>query len=67
MITDPAVPLANLPEELVTLPEEDVPLAGLLPQTGDARNIAMWLLLFGGAGIGMLLAAMGLKKKKEEE
>lgn len=67
VITDPAVPLANLPEELVTLPEEDVPLAGLLPRTGDARNRTMWLLLFGGAGIGMLLAAVGLRKKKEEE
>lgn len=65
-IDDTGVPLANLPEELVTLPEEDVPLAGFLPSTGDARNIAMWLLLFGGAGIGMILAAVGLKKKKEE-
>jgi hypothetical protein len=42
-----------------------VPLASLLPKTGDARHLAALLLVFGGAGIGMLAAAFGLKKREE--
>ena len=45
--------------------EEEVPLASLLPKTGDARHLAALMLVFGGAGIGMLAAAFGLKKREE--
>ncbi len=45
--------------------EEEVPLASLLPKTGDARHLAALMWVFGGAGIGMLAAAFGLKKREE--
>lgn len=49
----------------ILIEEEEVPLASLLPKTGDARHLAALLLVFGGAGIGMLAAAFGLKKREE--
>ncbi len=68
-IDEPDVPLANFNEidpDLIPLVEEEVPLASFLPKTGDSRSVAMWMLVFGGAGIGMLATAIGLKKKRKE-
>ena len=45
--------------------ELDVPLVAL-PKTGDSRHNGMLLLMFGMAGLGMLISAMGLKKSKED-
>lgn len=61
-------PLTNFTEidpDNILIEEEEVPLASLLPKTGDARHLEALLLVFGGAGIGMLAAAFGLKKREE--
>ena len=68
-IDEPEVPLANFNEndpELIPLVEEEVPLASFLPKTGDSRSVAMWMFMFGSAGIGLLATAIGLKKKRKE-
>ncbi len=61
--------MANFNEndpELIPLVEEEVPLASFLPKTGDSRSVAMWMFMFGSAGIGLLATAIGLKKKRKE-
>ncbi|NBH71259.1 LPXTG cell wall anchor domain-containing protein [Clostridiaceae bacterium] len=67
-IDTPEVPLADLPAEPVTelIEEEDVPLAAL-PKTGDSRHSGMLLMMFGMAGIGMILSAAGLRRRKEDK
>ncbi len=63
----PEVPLADLPAEPVTelIEELEVPLIAL-PKTGDSRHSGMLLMMFGMAGIGMILSAAGLKKRNGE-
>lgn len=68
-IDTPEVPLANFTEidpDNILIEEEEVPLASWLPRTGDSRHLAALLLMFGSAGIGMLAAALGLKKREED-
>ncbi len=66
-IDTPEVPLADLPAEPVTelIEELEVPLTAL-PKTGDSRHSGMLMMMFGMAGIGMILSAAGLRKRKEE-
>ncbi len=45
--------------------ESDVPLSAL-PRTGDARYAGLLAALFGTAGVGTLLTALGMKKRREE-
>ncbi len=66
-IVTPEVPLANFPEPVTELiEEEEVPLMAL-PKTGDARHAGLLLALFGIAGIGAFFSAAGLRKNKEED
>ncbi len=63
-IPEEDVPLVDIPDEdvpLVDIPDEDVPLAEV-PKTGDATFLYATLTAISGFG----LAALGLKKKKEE-
>ena len=66
-IDEPGVPLANLPAESVNelIEESEVPLAAL-PKTGDSRHTRALLMMFGIAGLGMLLTAAGLRKRKDD-
>lgn len=45
--------------------ESDVPLSAL-SRTGDARYAGLLAALFGTAGVGTLLTALGMKKRREE-
>lgn len=70
-ITPDAVPLANLPEsmtddaapveDLITIGDEEVPLAPL-PKTGDAGSTGLVFFLS-----GMMLAAFAVTKRKEDQ
>lgn len=62
VITPDEVPLANLPEESVEIPDEDVPLAAL-PKTGDAGHMGLKTVLFGA----LFAAFLSVRKRKEEQ
>lgn len=66
-IEEPGVPLANLPPESMTelIEDSEVPLAAL-PRTGDSRHTKALMMMFGIAGLGMLLTAAGFRKRKDE-
>lgn len=66
-IEDPGVPLASLPPDSFTetIVESEVPLAAL-PKTGDSRHTRVLMMMFGIAGLGMLLTAAGLRRRKDE-
>ena len=66
-IEDPGVPLASLPPDSFTetIVESEVPLAAL-PKTGDSRHTRALMMMFGIAGLGMLLTAAGLRRRKDE-
>ena len=65
----PEVPLASFPEEppmeWELIEDSDTPLAAL-PKTGDSRQVVMLWMMFGMAGIGALLSAIGIKKRDED-
>lgn len=70
VITDQQVPLAAMPaanapepeQELVTLMDEDVPLAGL-PKTGDKGTRAGWYFLLSA----LLLGCGAMRRRRKEE
>ena len=66
-IEEPGVPLANLPPESMTelLEDSEVPLAAL-PKTGDNSHTRARMMIFGIAGLGMLLMAAGLRRRKDD-
>lgn len=67
-IDDPDVPLAHLdnpdvPLESLMIPDEEVPLAALLPKTGDSRQTVLLIVL---ASISLLLTVtFGVQLKRE--
>lgn len=71
MIPDEPVPqggLTNIGEDpipLAVLPEEDVPLAALLPKTGDSRPIKLLGIL--AAASLLLLIGLGVELRKEKQ
>lgn len=71
VIPDEPVPqggLTNIGEDpipLAVLPEEDVPLAALLPKTGDSRPIKLLGIL--AAASLLLLIGLGVELRKEKQ
>ncbi len=59
-LDDGEVPLASM-----MIPDEDVPLAALLPETGDTRPVVLLAVL--SATSLMLLAALGIQLNKERQ
>lgn len=53
-ITDPDVPLIDVPGEEVEIPEPEVPL-GDAPKTGDANNAVPFVVLMMAAGLGLVI------------
>ena len=55
----------NAPDGPISLEKPIVPdrLTDNLPKTGDETNLALWLILLGISGIGMIAALPGTKRK----
>ena len=53
-ITDPDVPLIDVPGEEVEIPEPEVPL-GDAPKTGDTNNAVPFVVLMMAAGLGLVI------------
>ena len=59
--------MAALPPETVTelIEEGEAPLAAL-PKTGDTRHTRTLMMMLGIAGLGMLFAAVRIRRRKDE-